>query len=151
MQPYVPHSNSLPAPTPLVPRSAGDANLQSLLGFLAQQHQQQGGGGSAEGGSSSSAHNGGNLEPPIRPEAMRVLSQTLGGPSQGVPGTQQLLAGLTGGCGRSPLCRSRQPACCSAKCSPCQCQLMFLLLKPPCRRTAVFYHGMQRYRDEWAS
>ena len=102
MQPYVPHSNSLPAPTPLVPRPAGDANLQSLLGFLAQQqHQQQGGGASAEGGSSSSAHSGHDAEPPIRPEAVRVLSQTLGASAQGGPGTQQLLASMAGGCGLS--------------------------------------------------
>ena len=78
MQPYIPQSNALPAPSPLN-RSAGD--VQSLLGFMSQHPNSQEGHG-AEG-------------EPIRPEAMRVLSQTLGGSAQGA-GAQQILANLAG-------------------------------------------------------
>jgi hypothetical protein len=114
MQPYVPSASSLPAP---VARSAGDANLQSLLGYLAQQP----GSGGSEGLSSGSAHSAEGE--PIRPEAMRILSQPLGGGASshgGGAGAQQLLAGLAGGplpmhyAPQRAASSPRVPPCCSA-------------------------------------
>lgn len=75
MQPYVPQSTALPAPT-AANRPAVDPNLQTLVGLMSQQqavHGQEGQGMDGE---------------PIRPEATRALAQ-LGATSQ--PGTQQLL------------------------------------------------------------
>ena len=81
MQPYIPQSNALPAPSPLS-RPGGDASLQSLLGFMSQHASASQEGHGAEG-------------EPIRPEAVRVLSQTLGSSAQGA-GAQQMLANLAG-------------------------------------------------------
>ena len=98
MQPYIPQSNALPGPSPLS-RPGGDASLQSLLGFMSQH------------ASSNSQEGHGAEGEPIRPEAVRMLSQTLGGSGQGA-GAQQMLANLAG----APLGPSTRPALGGRRC-----------------------------------
>ncbi len=84
MQPYVPQSTALPAPT--APSRPVDPSVQTLVGQLLMAQQQSSGAPGQEGQGAEGE--------PIRPEATRALAQVLGATSQA--GAQNLLGQMTG-------------------------------------------------------